>query len=449
MAVVRRAWTSFAVVIIACLALAPAANAAFGFQGLSAAPANPNAGANSDINIHIGFTSPADDVKNLTVGLPPGLVGDPTATPQCTLAQLQADSCPAASQVGTVTTSANARLLDPLPLTLPLTVNGSLYNVVPAAGQPARFGIVLRPLGSEPLPLLQKIIQVSDVQLRKSDFGLNTVLTNIPNVAHAAGQALSVPIDITAIDIHLNGTVGGAGFMRNPTSCGTKTTRFTADSYRNPTQNVTGQATYTSVNCASLPFSPVFRAWVGSAGFTQAGTKPPVRTQILQDEGEAGLKDAQVILPPLTLNPEVSLLSNPCPVARFRSNASACPAKSIVGSARAISPLLSAPETGPVVIVAGARPGDLPRLGVDLHGPLSIQLFGTFVFPQAGPGQAFQGLPDIPISNFVLSFKRNGLLFTIRNLCQPPAPAFQVSFGGWNGAIQSARVAATVQGCAG
>jgi hypothetical protein len=307
---------------------------------------------------------------------------------------------------------------------------------------------VLRPLGSEPLPLLQKIIQVSDVQLRKSDFGLNTVLTNIPNVAHAAGQALSVPIDITAIDIHLSGTVGGAGFMRNPTSCGTKTTKFTADSYANPTQKVTGQATYTSVNCASLPFSPVFRAWVGSAGFTQAGTKPPVKTQILQDVGEAGLKDAQVILPS-TLNADITLLSNPCPVAQFRSNASACPAKSIVGSARAISPLLSAPETGPVVIVAGARPGDLPRLGVDLHGPLSIQLFGTFVFPQAGPGQAFHGLPDIPISNFVLSFKRNGLLYTISNLCQSPAPAFQVSFGGWNGAIQSARVAATVQGCAG
>ena len=101
------------------------------------------------------------------------------------------------------------------------------------------------------------------MQLRRGDFGLNTVLANIPTVAHAAGQALSVPIDITAIDIHLDGTVGGQGFMRNPTSCGTKTTKFTADSYASPTQKVTGQATYTSVNCAALPFSPVFRAWVG------------------------------------------------------------------------------------------------------------------------------------------------------------------------------------------
>ena len=57
-AVVGRAWTSFAVVVVACLALAPAANAAFGFQGLSAGPTNPNAGANSDVNVHIGFSSP-------------------------------------------------------------------------------------------------------------------------------------------------------------------------------------------------------------------------------------------------------------------------------------------------------------------------------------------------------------------------------------------------------
>ena len=62
-----------------------------------------------------------------------------------------------------------------------------------------------------------------------------------------------------------------------------------------------------------------------------------------------------------------------------------------------------------MVIVAGARPADLPRLGVDLHGPLSLQLFGSFVFLPAGVGQQFNGLPDIPISNFTLRFKAGGL----------------------------------------
>ena len=256
---------------IAVSALLPAAQAALGFQGLSAAPTNTNAGAHSDLNIHIGFTGASDDVKDLTVSLPPGMVGNPTATPLCTLTQLQSDSCPAATQVGTTTAKVTAHLADPLPLTLPLTVNGSVYNVEPAAGEPARFGIVLRPTGSDPLPVLQKIIQVSDVRLRQSDFGLDTVLTNIPNVAHALGGALSVPIDINSIDISLKGTVGGKGFLRNPTSCGSKVTKFTADSYANPNQTINGQASFNSVNCASLPFSPTFTAAVGSKGHTAYG----------------------------------------------------------------------------------------------------------------------------------------------------------------------------------
>ncbi len=132
MSLVRRAWLSFAAAT-ARLSLCglPPHTPPSGFQGLSAAPANPNAGANSDVNIHIGFTGATDDVKDLTVGLPPGLVGNPTATPLCTLTQLQGDTCPRASQVGTVTAKVTAHLADPLPLTLPLTVNGSLYNVEP------------------------------------------------------------------------------------------------------------------------------------------------------------------------------------------------------------------------------------------------------------------------------------------------------------------------------
>src|SRR5207244_3914563 len=108
MGFVRRTWMSLGIAAIACLMLAPAAHAAFGFQGLSAAPANPNAGANSDLNIHIGFTSASDNVKDLTVSLPPGVVGNPTVTPLCTLSQLQSDSCPSASQVGTTTANVTA-----------------------------------------------------------------------------------------------------------------------------------------------------------------------------------------------------------------------------------------------------------------------------------------------------------------------------------------------------
>jgi hypothetical protein len=447
MGVARRAWMSFGVAAAVCLALAPAAHGAFGFQGLSASSSNARAGANSNFNIHIGFTSPSADVKNLTVSLPPGLVGNPTATPLCTAAQLQSDSCPSASQVGTVSTDVTVRLLGLLPL--PMTVNGSLYNLEPGAGEPARFGIVLRPIGSDPIPLLQKIKQTSDVRLRQSDFGLDTVLTNIPNTAQAVGQLLTVPIDIRSLDIRLNGTVGGKAFMRNPTSCGTQTTRFTANSYANPSQTVTGQASFTSTNCTALPFSPNFTAKVGSAGHTAAGTKPPLTTVITQTDGEAGLRNAQVLLPS-SLGPNLALLGNPCSEAQFRSNASGCPAQSIVGGSWVVSPLLSTTATGSVVIVAPPPSGGLPRLGVDLRGPLAFQLLGNFVVTPSGLGQAFTGLPDIPVSLFLLHFKPDGLIVASKDLCQLPPPplGFPLDFGGWNGVTQSGTVVATVKGCA-
>src|SRR3954454_22063718 len=130
-----RVWRRIGVTVIAglaaslCLTLAPAAQAALGLQGLSAKPSNLGAGANSNCNIHIGFTDPADQVKDLTVHLPPGLVGNPTATPLCTVAQLNADSCPAPSQVGNVT--ANVNVVVAGPVAVPLTIDGSLYNLVP------------------------------------------------------------------------------------------------------------------------------------------------------------------------------------------------------------------------------------------------------------------------------------------------------------------------------
>lgn len=447
MAVVRRGWISLLVSALGSLILVPAAHAAFGFQGLSAAPTNPSAGANSDFNVHIGFTSATDDVKDLTISLPPGMVGNPTAAPVCTMTQLQGDSCPSASQVGTVTANVTAHLLDPLPLTLPLTVNGSLYNVTPGAGQPARFGIVLRPIGSDPLPLFQKIVQVSDVRLRQSDFGLDTVLSNVPRTAHALGQALSVPTDINSMDISLSGTVGGKGFMRNPTSCGTKTTKFTADSYANPSQKITGQASWVSTNCAALPFSPHLLVGLGAPGATAAGATTPMTATITQGNGEAGLRNAQVLLP-TQIGPNISALDHQCPLARFRADATTCPALSKVGTGTASSPFLPAPLNGTVVITT-PLPGELfPGLGVDLRGPLSMQVIGSFLITPS-LGNAFSDLPDIPISNFKLRFKggKNGLISTGVNLCKARPPLFHGAFEGWNGATKNVGVKAKISGC--
>lgn len=428
----------------ASLALAPSAFG-IGFAPTTATtPATTQAGANTDFTIKIDFSSAGDQVKNLTVGLPPGQIGDPNATPTCTVAQLNGNACPANTAVGSV--SAAVTVLG----VVPLTVNGSLYNLVPQTGEPARFGIVLNSLPVS-LPGLGSVIfpptiLQSAVQLRQSDFGLNTVITDIPNTATVL-PGVDVPIDITSQTITLFGTAPGTGkpFSRNPTSCDPAVTTFSATSYSGSTTvtPATGTAQYTPTGCQNVPFSPEFSARIGAPGFTGPGTKPPMTTSIRQTPDEAGLKDAIVFLPSI-LGADLVALETSCPPAQFQ--AGTCPDNTVIGSAIAETPLLTSPLAGPVIVVTGSNPGDLPKLGLDLRGALPLKLSGLFVL-EGGTGVAFNDLPDIPISNFELRFKENGLSTTSVNLCNPPTPAFSTDFTAYSGAKQVQQNPATVEGC--
>ena len=87
----------------------------------------------------------------------------------------------AASRVGTISNDVAIAGL------IPQTANGIIYNVVPRAGEPARFGFVLN------APPAKKIVLQSPASLRPTDFGLDTTLKNLPQTATVAG----VPAPIT------------------------------------------------------------------------------------------------------------------------------------------------------------------------------------------------------------------------------------------------------------
>ncbi len=126
------------VAALAALAIPSSAQALTFSPAPTAAPTNTQAGANSNFNIGINFGESADQLNDLRIGLPPGMVADPTAVPQCTDADLLSDACDPAAIVGALTTGVSAVvLIVPVPLT---PVRGDLYNVVPRPGEPARFG---------------------------------------------------------------------------------------------------------------------------------------------------------------------------------------------------------------------------------------------------------------------------------------------------------------------
>jgi hypothetical protein len=423
----------------AVLAVVPASAQAMTLSGLVAQPASTQAGAHSNFHLHMDFNN--GQVKDLTVGLPPGQVGDPNATPQCTESQLNSasagnDGCPANTQVGAVVANATITVAA-VPVTL--DVSGKLYNLTPHAGEPARFGIVLQPgnVGGLPLPLPPVILQ-SAVQLRP-DFGLNTIINDIPN------STQGLPTTINSQDITLFGTAPGTGkpFMRNPTSCDQHTTTFTAVPYSGSTAS--GSASFTPSNCGGLDFSPSFSAIVGGAS---QGSQTTAITSIDQDSDEAGLINAHVFVPAdLAPNTLTDLLSHRCPEADFQ--AGTCLGNTVVGNAIATSPLLSEALAGQVLLVESG--GLLPNIGLDLRGQLHLLLQGSLNADKSVTfGDVPPGLPDIPISHFQLAFTNPpGLLIANRDLCAGPPPVFHADFTGYNGATTSVDSPATVQGSCG
>jgi hypothetical protein len=433
----RRRATILALSVAGAIGLiGPASAHAIGFSSFTATPATNQAGANTDFNIAMTFSNPADDVKDLTIGLPPGLVGNPRATPLCSVADVNADTCPPESDVGNVVTNA-----DVIGLGLGIDIPGDLYNMTPQPGEPARFGIILRPAGG----LLSDVIIQSGAELRQSDFGLNTVIKDIPNEAPPIIPGLPLPLNILSMTVSLSGTAGNPpqGFIRNPTSCVPAAATVTATSYVDPVTEVNATApSFTPTGCDTLPFSPTFSARAGGPGATDLGQKTTVSTTISQDDGEAGLKDAFVQLPE-QLGPDIARLGQSCSPADFAART--CDPISILGPARATSPLLTGPLAGNVHLVD--NPGDLPKIGVDLNGELSMQVYGALSLANT---VTFFGLPDIPISTFTLGFDGgpNGLvLVNARGLCTQPPPMFGTNFLGHNGATVSATTVTEIEGC--
>jgi hypothetical protein len=418
-----------AAIAAALTLLAPAGAQAFKPTGVTAAPADTQAGANSNFSLHFAVDEPSRDLKAFVIHLPPGVVGAVTATPLCTQAQFAAKACPANTQVGTTTTHATAY---PTPITgLAVDVPGKLYNLAPVGPEPARLGIRLTPaLGDE--VLLQSIVTV-----RPADSGLDSTTDGLPRTS-ALG-----PIDINAVDITLFGKAGdpAKGFVSNPTSCAPATTTIDAIAY-DGTQG-SGSAAFTPTGCDKLAFAPTLSATI------EPGAKdalPNLTTVVESPGGQANARAVQITLP-AGLGAQVTTLGHACPEAVF--NQGGCAANAQIGSAKAETPVVAAPLEGPVVLVKPAA-SPLPELMIDLHGPISLRLPVTFGF---GPGGRLQstldGLPDTALSRFTLSLAGgpDGLLANARDLCSGAVARVDAAFTGQNGATATSSVIPQIAGC--
>jgi hypothetical protein len=383
--------------LLAAAVAAPRAHA-IGLTGATATPTDPRAGTHSDFKLAFSVTDPGDDLRDLTVDLPTGLLGNPNATVRCAQSDLGADACPAESAVGTTTTSVTAYLLG---VPVPLDVTGTVYNVQPPENEPARLGIVLRPLGG----IIGKISIVVRIRVRdEADYGLQTIIDDLPR------EQSGLPIDIRALKLTLTGVLSnGNAFMVNPTQCAPATTKITATSYAS-SKPVSTSASFTPTDCAGEPFQPGMEIAIESP---TVDTPTPHSIGLTQPGDVNGrqvshVKKAVVTLPVgTTLNPSLAPTLELCSDAQFGPQGDPsvrCPAASLIGHVAFDNPLLG---TVPGDVYFGRSPGDPYRLliigrksGVTVKIKASVQ-------PDDDTGQIttiFDNLPQVPFTKFNLTF---------------------------------------------
>jgi hypothetical protein len=325
----------------------------------------------------------------------------------------ESPACPAASQVGVVSTAAGAG-------SSPLNSPGKVYLAGPYKGAPVSIVVVV-PAVSGPYDLGTVAVRAA-VYVNRATAQITTVSDPLPTILEG------IPLRLRSSLFNLD----RPGFARNPTNCDP----FSVDSTLTGDEGGVGtdSAFYQVANCAALPFGP--KLSIGLQGSSKRRGHPAVRAVLTAAPGEAGISATTVSMPKSLLLDNAHI-GTVCTKVQFA--ASACPPESVIGSATAESPLLDQPISGPVYLRSSSH--KLPDLAVDLRGQIDIELDGRIDTTASKALRAnFEDLPDAPVSKFVLSLAggSKGLLVNSTNLCKGLGPAV-IRIVGQNGTTVNQR----------
>lgn len=422
----------FAIALLASAVLGLAAAGSAGAITVSSFAVTPDstaAGANPNVTVTSALAG--GNVENLSLQLPPGLIGNPTAATLCAQSAFTAEQCPSSSVVGQVSSGVSVLGL------LPVTVSGPIYDLQPVGSEPARLGLVLHALGL-PLELPTDVLLQAPVTVQPDrGYGLQATLTAIPE------SVLGVPITLDSVSMTLDAGAANGPFTRNPTSCSPATSTLSVQGYDGSTS--TAASTFTPTGCSSLAFTPSARVTLGGSGKTAQGASPTLDAVITQPPGQATIQSVTVLLPAST-GASLTALRRTCQPATYA--AGACTSSSQVGTGTAITPLLSAPLSGPVLL-ADTAVGNFPSLVVELQGAIPVTLVGTIGL-SSPITNTFSNIPDVPLSSFDVRLLggSDGLLFNQKDLCTT-RNSVGLTLTGHNGATVHLTVPAKVVGCAG
>jgi hypothetical protein len=440
----QRIWQVTAVLLAAMAMAAAPAQAEFGLDDVSVtfsdslgAPVTQAGSHPFAMTTEINLTTRIDpdlgeviegNIKDLTVDLPPGFVVDPTAVPRCSNADfldfgIAGSACPDDTAIGFIAVRA--------PGEIKATDFSAVYNLNPAPGQAAKFG--MHALG---------VTVVLSGGVRAD--GNRNVFAAVSNASQAepfAGSAVTLwgnpsdPVhDAKRGNCILNGVNGGTcpvslperALITLPRSCqGPLQSLFVADSWQEQGSLVEATAAGEAMTgCDELEFDPAIAAEPSTHA---AGSPTGLDFDLdVEDEGllepdglaKSDIAKAVVTLPRgVTTNPAVASGLSACTLAQYEAETAAsapgtgCPESSKVGSVEVVTPLLEEHLGGAIYVAKQSENpfGSLLAIYMVIKSPergIVVKQAGR-VEPDPTTGRlttTFDDLPQFPVSHFRLHF---------------------------------------------
>jgi len=424
--------------------------------GLMAGTVNNAAGHYSPFNLRLTRTDAEQEFTHFSIKLPPGLVGKLAGIPFCSdlsiaaahsrehegggAEELAQPSCPAASQIGRTLVGAGV---------------GGVLAYVP--GQVYLAG----PYNGSAL----SIVAITAAKVGPFDLGtvvIREALKVNPETAEVFVDATGsdpIPHIIDGVPVHARDIrvyVDRPEFVLNPTSCKRTSTASTVlgsgtdFASEADDQPVTVTTPFQAADCASLGFKPKLK--ITLKGGTKRNANPVIKAVVTARPGDANVSEAQVSLPRSEFLDQ-GHIKTICTRVQFREGVvpgEKCPAGSIYGRVKAVTPLLDEPLSGPVYLRSSNH--NLPDMVAALNsGKININLVGRIDTGKGGGIRtSFEGVPDAAVTSFTLEMLggKKGLLVNSVDLCKRTNRAV-ANFTGQNGRVHKFNPVVKPLGCAG
>ncbi len=407
---------------------------------------NVNAGGFSQLNTTFSREDGQQPLSAIELHYPPGISGllagaeGHPAVELCGEAQANAGTCGPESQVGETVISVGLGD-DPFSVT-----GGKVYLTGPYRGAP--FGLsIVTPAKAGPFELQEgkPVVVRAKVEVDPHTAALS-VITNPP------GTGYEIPTMIDGIPLqikHVNVLINRPYFTFNPTNCEKAQVTGTVHSSEGASSAVS--VPFQVANCAILRFQPKFTATVTGKNSRSTGVGFSVKLEYPKAplDTQANVKEVKVELP-LALPSRLTTLQKACTAAQFAANPGGCPVDSIVGHAKAITPLVPVPLEGPAYFVSNGGQA-FPNLVLVLQGyGVTIELVGDTFINKAGiTSSTFKTIPDAPVGDFELTFTQgaDSALTSNTNLCDTNNLSMPTQFVAQNAATVDQNTKITVTGC--